>query len=100
MLAYEWHVSAYTTHGNDGLAKHSGLTDSETVAVRNVESIMRKDPECAMGVVYPVLLVYSAVHTLSYEWTPLEHGKQQLCTRTVRGGNRWSDAKSVAAIAG
>ena len=89
MFAYQWEVFPYSGYRGDDLAKHSGITDSETTAIGDVERILKADRECAMGVIYPVTLVYSATRALSYEWAPNESGKRQFCTRTVRGGTRW-----------
>ena len=99
MLAYEWQVFPYSNYRSDDLAKHSGITDSEETAIAHVETILKTDHECAMGVVYPSTMVYSATHSLSYTWVASENVKRRFCTRTVRGACRWMD-DPVKAIAG
>lgn len=99
MLAYQWEVFPYSNYRGDDTAKHCGITDSESAAIAHVEQILGTDRSCAMGVFYPVVMVYSATRSLSYEWVPSEHSKRQSCTRTVRGGFRWQDGP-LKAIAG
>lgn len=99
MLAFEWEVFPYSNYRSDDLAKHSGITDSEETAIAHVETILKTDPECAMGVVYPAIMAYSATRSLSYTWVASGHGKRRFCTRTIRGACRWMD-NPVKAIAG
>jgi hypothetical protein len=98
MLAYQWEVFPFSNYRGDGLAKHSGITDSEETAITHVERILHTDSECAMGVMYPASMVYSATRALSYDWAPVRNGKRRFCTRAERGQVRWMDdpVKAVA----
>lgn len=89
MMAYQWEVFPYSSYRSDDSAKHCGITDSESAAIAHVEQVLRTDRYCALGVFYPVVMVYSAARSVSYEWVPSEHGIRQFCTRTIRGGCRW-----------
>jgi hypothetical protein len=98
MIAYEWEVLLYNTSGADVSAKHCGISGTEEQAIKHVEQVMRTDKECAIGVVYSSVLVYSAARALSFMWIPSQNAAKQYCTRTVRGGCRWIEAREGIAI--
>jgi hypothetical protein len=98
VIAYQWEVFPFSSYRSDGLARYTGITDSASRAIEHVESVLKSDSQCAAGVFYPVVSVYSATYALSYEWVQTTDSKRRFCVRTLRDGCRWFDnpVKAVA----